>query len=66
MIEKKDEASPLASSGADFTNPAANLAHSHQLLQLTTCEVSTFFFFMEQLSIYHFVGKIRSLHHLQK
>jgi hypothetical protein len=58
MIEKKDEAGSPASSSADLTNPAANLAHSHQLLQLTTCEVSSFFFLLQQLSIYNFVGKI--------
>lgn len=39
MIEKKDETSSPAGSNADLTNPAANLAQSHNLLQLTTCEV---------------------------
>jgi len=39
MIEKKDETSPPSSSSAGLTNPATCLAQSHQLLQLTACQV---------------------------
>ncbi|GFG37761.1 hypothetical protein Cfor_04673 [Coptotermes formosanus] len=39
MIEKKDEVSSPSSSSADLTNPATCLAQSHQLLQLTACQV---------------------------
>ncbi|XP_021934964.1 uncharacterized protein LOC110837310 isoform X2 [Zootermopsis nevadensis] len=38
MIERKDEISSPSNSSADLTNPAATLAHCHQLLQLTTCQ----------------------------
>jgi hypothetical protein len=41
MIEKKDEPSSPAGNNADLTNPAATLAQSHHLLQLTICEVSS-------------------------
>lgn len=39
MIDKKDETSAPSSSSADLTSPATRLAQSHQLLQLTACQV---------------------------
>ncbi|XP_069693833.1 uncharacterized protein [Periplaneta americana] len=41
MIEKKEETSSPSSSNANSTDSATSLAHSHQLLQLTTHQVQT-------------------------